>query len=443
MISDEEDAADPGTRRKRPAGLCRMPCRTAGGGDLNIATEYVHAAHVVHVDFVDQKHEPEVPKDFMVVYDIVAAYGRRVAPERRRTRVKTRESQAERDDDSGDDDLETEAASPLEARIDFMRFLANMTRRRHALEAALEASEAALVAGMTEELEALVDTLEPLPTGGNDQAARLLQVLIESRSAKTIYPPVDDGEEREKVDATLLEPPLKWGDGDDEPEYKTLEEALRSVDAVLAEVSAEVLAQDEEEQARSRRRPRDDDEPEALDELLAQVCARHGVADDDLADVGAVLRDVRVKHGVPGDDLALPPQYGLCAMKPISDAHNAVSFAAPEWNGSTLVRSTTQTPTKALEMLAPSSLLLCTERSFRFFQETSTASWHCAGSQRQVFRNSAVPVRRAEPSGANLRLLIPVASTHSSTCSNVSRSHSFTARSAEPGHNSVRIRAPN
>ena len=141
VISDEEEAADPGTRR--PAGLCRMPCRTAGGGDLNIATEYVHAAHVVHVDFVDQKHEPEVPKDFMVVYDIVAAYGRRVAPERRRTRVRTRESQAERDDDSGDDDLETAAASPLEARIDFMRFLANMTRRRHALEAALEASEAA------------------------------------------------------------------------------------------------------------------------------------------------------------------------------------------------------------------------------------------------------------------------------------------------------------
>ncbi|KAH8056076.1 hypothetical protein JL722_7907 [Aureococcus anophagefferens] len=222
----------PGTRR--PAGLCRMPCRTAGGGDLNIATEYVHAAHVVHVDFVDQKHEPEVPRDFMVVYDIVAAYGRRVAPERRR--AKTRESQAERDDDSGDDDLETAAASPLEARIDFMRFLANMTRRRHAPAA--------------------------------------LGVLIESRSAKTIYPPVDDGEEREKVDATLLEPPLKWGDGDDEPEYKTLEEALRSVDAVLAEVSAEVLAQDEEEQARSRRRARDDDEPEALDELLAQVCAR-------------------------------------------------------------------------------------------------------------------------------------------------------------------------
>ena len=158
---------------------------------------------------------------------------------------------------------------------------------------------------MTGELEALVDTLTPLPTGGNDQAARLLQVLIESRSAKTIYPPVDDGEEREKVDATLLEPPLKWGDGDDEPEYKTLEEALRSVDAVLAEVSAEVLAQDDEE--RGRRRPRDDDEPEALDELLAQVCARHGVADDDLADVGAVLRDVRAKHGVPGDDLALPP----------------------------------------------------------------------------------------------------------------------------------------
>ncbi|KAH8059932.1 hypothetical protein JL722_4882 [Aureococcus anophagefferens] len=281
VISDEEEAADPGTRR--PAGLCRMPCRTAGGGDLNIATEYVHAAHVVHVDFVDQKHEPEVPRDFMVVYDIVAAYGRR-------------------------------------ARIDFMRFLANMTRRRHALEAALEASEAALVAGMTEELEALVDTLEPLPTGGNDQAARLLQVLIESRSAKTIYPPVDGGEARDEVDATLLEPPLKWGDGDDEPEYKTLEEALRSVDAVLAEVSAEVLAQDEEEQARSRRRARDDDEPEALDELLAQAdltrrldaIFRTGeLGDDDDVVVDQILKRVRERHDLPDDDaveMRAPPE---------------------------------------------------------------------------------------------------------------------------------------
>ena len=83
-------------------------------------------------------------------------------------------------------------------------------------------------------------------------------------------------------------------------------------------------------------------------------------------------------------------------------------------------------------MFAPNSLLSCTERSFRFFQETSTASWLRAGSQRQVFRNSAVPASNVEPSGENRRLLIPVASTHSSTSSNVSRSHSFTARSAEP-----------
>ena len=31
--------------------------------------------------------------------------------------------------------------------------------------------------------------------------------------------------------------------------------------------------------------------------------------------------------------LALPPQYGLCAMKPIHDAHNAAVPAGPEWNG--------------------------------------------------------------------------------------------------------------
>ena len=100
-------------------------------------------------------------------------------------------------------------------------------------------------------------------------------------------------------------------------------------------------------------------------------------------------------------------------------------------------------------MLAPSSLLLCTERSFRFFQETSTASWHCAGSQRHVLRNSPVPVSSADPSGANRSALIPVASTHSSTCSNVSRSHSFTTRSVEPvasnssfGWNSTLVTAP-
>ena len=81
-------------------------------------------------------------------------------------------------------------------------------------------------------------------------------------------------------------------------------------------------------------------------------------------------------------------------------------------------------------MFAPNSLLSFTERSFRFFQEITAR--HCAGSQRQVFRNSAVPASNAEPSGENRRLLIPVASTHSSTSSNVSRSHSFTARSAEP-----------
>ena len=107
-----------------------------------------------------------------------------------------------------------------------------------------------------------------------------------------------------------------------------------------------------------------------------------------------------------------------------------ISF--PDRNGSHLARSTTHTPTKLFWHDAPSSLPSCVERSASLVHDTSTASAHLAGSHRQTFRNSDVPVSNASPSGVKSIDLTPVASTHVSTMSNVSRSQNLTVLSALP-----------
>lgn len=135
----------------------------------------------------------EAPPEFVRVHDLVAAFSKRVAKDRRRARLeyKTREPDSDEEDDGRLKDDEVIASFNLH------KFMHKMTLRREAYEKHLEVAEKKLCDEMRRALaEMAPDANEPPVESdylgvklsrrrGNEHAARVLQVIEESE-----YPPV-------------------------------------------------------------------------------------------------------------------------------------------------------------------------------------------------------------------------------------------------------------